>query len=93
MKTSKQQMNEFGRTVMMIALENGFETRADLLGHLAEQGHHFSSERVGHYFYGRNQVDRSFPRAIKECIPLTPEQFTKLAVAYLDGQGPAQPAA
>ena len=89
-RVPRRKMNEFGRTVMVIAMEHGLETRADLLHHLEDHGDSFSSERVGGWFYGRNQVDRSFPRALKKSIPLTPEQHTRLAVAYLDGQGPAQ---
>lgn len=84
----KYKLTEFGRTVTVIAMEHGLENRTQLLRHLKEHGHEFSTERVGHWLYGRNQVDVSFPSAIRKSLPLTPQQFTRLAVSFLDGQKP-----
>ena len=79
-------LTEFGRTVTAIAAEHGFVNRAQLLRHLEEHGHAFNTETVGAWLSGRNPVNRAFTRALKESLPLTNDQYRRLAYAFMDGQ-------
>ena len=79
----RNRLAPIGRTVMVLAAEHGIETRAELLRYLQECGHHLAPESVGDVLYGRTPMYRAFARALKESLPLTREQFQRLAGDYV----------
>ena len=82
----KYRLTPFGRTVMSLAAEHGMASRAELLRKLEEEGYDFRSERVAHWLYGRNQVDKSFPLALVKALGLTEDERNKLAISFMVGQ-------
>lgn len=79
----RNRLAPIGRTMMVLAAEHGMETRTALLKRLASHGHHLAPESVRDVVYGRAPMYRAFARALRESLPLTPDQHQRLASDYM----------
>lgn len=77
----------FGATLLELMARRGLTQWKELSEKLQAAGHRYSPPSISNWAHGKHPADKAFGAAVAEALGLDDEEITKLARAYMLGQG------